>query len=133
MSSSARVCSGARYGSTSRPACSAGLLIYFGGFLYTAYLAYSAPALRCEVYLTLPWLALAIPIANVSWIFAGAINTMSHPFHAIAVAILVALANAGWSVLTCPALRALAMMFIRKSSAHIGRRIHSPLKARSDA
>jgi O-antigen/teichoic acid export membrane protein len=32
------------------------------------------PALRHEVYLALPWLAVAIPVANVTWVFAGAIN-----------------------------------------------------------
>ncbi|WP_250468640.1 oligosaccharide flippase family protein [Caballeronia sp. GAFFF2] len=53
-----------------------GLAIYFGAFLYTAYVAHSAPALQHEVYRALPWLALAIPIANVSWVFAGAINAM---------------------------------------------------------
>lgn len=53
-----------------------GLSIYFGAFLYTAYVAHSAPALQHEVYRALPWLALAIPIANVSWVFAGAINAM---------------------------------------------------------
>jgi O-antigen/teichoic acid export membrane protein len=53
-----------------------GLLIYFGAFLYTAYVAHSAPEMQREVYYALPWLALAIPIANVSWVFAGAINAM---------------------------------------------------------
>lgn len=53
-----------------------GLAIYFGAFVYTAYVANSAPALQHEVYRALPWLALAIPIANVSWVFAGAINAM---------------------------------------------------------
>uniref|UniRef100_UPI0023F8AB66 oligosaccharide flippase family protein n=1 Tax=Caballeronia sp. BR00000012568055 TaxID=2918761 RepID=UPI0023F8AB66 len=53
-----------------------GLLIYFGAFLYTAYVAHAAPEMQTEVYYALPWLALAIPIANVSWVFAGAINAM---------------------------------------------------------
>ncbi|SAK52012.1 lipopolysaccharide biosynthesis related membrane protein [Caballeronia hypogeia] len=53
-----------------------GLAIYFGAFLYTAYVAHSAPALQHEVYRALPWLAMAIPLANVSWVFAGAINAM---------------------------------------------------------
>ncbi|WP_321795534.1 oligosaccharide flippase family protein [Caballeronia sp. J97] len=53
-----------------------GLAIYFGAILYTAYVADSAPALQREVYRALPWLALAIPVANVSWVFAGAINAM---------------------------------------------------------
>ncbi|MDE1184312.1 flippase [Paraburkholderia sp.] len=51
-----------------------GLIIYFGAFLYTAYFTKVSPELQHEVYLALPWLALAIPLANVSWVFAGAIN-----------------------------------------------------------
>jgi O-antigen/teichoic acid export membrane protein len=51
-----------------------GLLIYAGGYAYTAYFTHVAPAMREEVYRALPWLALAIPIANVSWVCAGAIN-----------------------------------------------------------
>lgn len=51
-----------------------GLLIYSGGALYTAYFTHVSPELRHEVYLALPWLAVAIPLANVSWVFAGAIN-----------------------------------------------------------
>ncbi|WP_118181632.1 flippase [Paraburkholderia phosphatilytica] len=51
-----------------------GLLIYFGTFLYTAYFTHVSPELLHEVYMALPWLAVAIPIANVSWVFAGAIN-----------------------------------------------------------
>ncbi|HKT93913.1 MAG TPA: oligosaccharide flippase family protein, partial [Paraburkholderia sp.] len=51
-----------------------GLLIYSGGALYTAYFTHVTPELRREVYLALPWLAVAIPVANVSWVFAGAIN-----------------------------------------------------------
>ncbi len=44
-----------------------GLIIYFGAFLYTAYFSKVSPALQHEVYMALPWLAVAIPIANVSW------------------------------------------------------------------
>jgi O-antigen/teichoic acid export membrane protein len=51
-----------------------GLIIYFGAFLYTAYFTKVSPELQHEVYMALPWLAIAIPIANVSWVFAGAIN-----------------------------------------------------------
>ncbi|MFT4433028.1 oligosaccharide flippase family protein [Caballeronia sp. 15715] len=51
-----------------------GILIYFGAFAYAAYVAHSSPAMQREVYHALPWLALAIPIANVSWVCAGAIN-----------------------------------------------------------
>ena len=51
-----------------------GLTIYFGAFIYTAYFTKVSPELQHEVYMALPWLAIAIPIANVSWVFAGAIN-----------------------------------------------------------
>ncbi|GAB7522216.1 oligosaccharide flippase family protein [Paraburkholderia sp. 2C] len=51
-----------------------GLLIYFGTFIYTAYFSKVPPELHHEVISALPWLALAIPIANVSWVFAGAIS-----------------------------------------------------------
>lgn len=51
-----------------------GLVIYFGAFLYTACFSKVSPGLQHEVYMALPWLALAIPLANVSWVFAGAIN-----------------------------------------------------------
>ena len=51
-----------------------GLLVYAGGYVYTAHFTHAAPALREEFYHALPWLALAIPIANVSWVCAGAIN-----------------------------------------------------------
>jgi O-antigen/teichoic acid export membrane protein len=51
-----------------------GVIIYFGAFTYTAYVAHSSPAMQQEVYHALPWLAVAIPIANVSWVCAGAIN-----------------------------------------------------------
>jgi O-antigen/teichoic acid export membrane protein len=51
-----------------------GLVIYFGAALYTAYFSKVSPGLQHEVYNALPWLAVAIPLANVSWVFAGAIN-----------------------------------------------------------
>jgi O-antigen/teichoic acid export membrane protein len=51
-----------------------GILIVAGGYLYTAHFAHAAAALTDEFCRSLPWLALAIPIANVSWVFAGAIT-----------------------------------------------------------
>ncbi|MEJ8798013.1 flippase [Trinickia caryophylli] len=51
-----------------------GIIVYIGGYLYTAYFTHVEPAMRSEVYHALPWLALAIPIANISWVCAGAIN-----------------------------------------------------------
>lgn len=51
-----------------------GALIYIGGYLYTAHFTDASAMLREEVYHALPWFALAIPIANISWVCAGAIN-----------------------------------------------------------
>jgi O-antigen/teichoic acid export membrane protein len=51
-----------------------GVLIYAGAFVYTASFSSLPAGLRHEVYGALPWLACAIPLANVSWVFAGAIN-----------------------------------------------------------
>jgi Polysaccharide biosynthesis protein len=51
-----------------------GLLLYIGGYLYTTHFTHAVPAMREELYGALPWLALAIPVANVSWVCAGAIN-----------------------------------------------------------
>jgi len=51
-----------------------GVLIYVGGAAYTAYFTHVSPQMRHEVFLALPWLAVAIPLANVSWVFGGAIN-----------------------------------------------------------
>ncbi|HTH58856.1 MAG TPA: oligosaccharide flippase family protein [Paraburkholderia sp.] len=51
-----------------------GLLILSGGAFYTAYFTHVSPEMRHEVYAALPWLAVAIPLANVSWVFGGAIN-----------------------------------------------------------
>jgi O-antigen/teichoic acid export membrane protein len=51
-----------------------GGLIYAGGAAYTAYFTHVSAQMRHEVFLALPWLAVAIPVANVSWVFGGAIN-----------------------------------------------------------
>jgi O-antigen/teichoic acid export membrane protein len=53
-----------------------GILIYFGAYIYTSYIVHISPAFQHEVLVSLPWLAVAIPVANVSWIFAGAITGM---------------------------------------------------------
>lgn len=51
-----------------------GIVIFIGGYLYTVHFTHMSPLMRAEVVHALPWLALAIPIANVSWVCAGAIN-----------------------------------------------------------
>src|SRR5258708_12709516 len=43
-----------------------GVLIYFGAFAYTAYVAHSSPAMQRQVYHALPWLPLPIPIPHLS-------------------------------------------------------------------
>ncbi|WCM21307.1 oligosaccharide flippase family protein [Paraburkholderia bryophila] len=51
-----------------------GLLIYLGTFIYITHGVKIEPEFQHEVMASLPWIAVAVPIANVSWVFAGAIN-----------------------------------------------------------
>ncbi|MFM0739775.1 oligosaccharide flippase family protein [Paraburkholderia xenovorans] len=51
-----------------------GLLVYLGTFVYITHGVAVDPAFQREVMASLPWIAVAVPIANVSWVFAGAIN-----------------------------------------------------------
>ncbi|ASV99616.1 oligosaccharide flippase family protein [Paraburkholderia aromaticivorans] len=51
-----------------------GLLIYAGTVVYITHGVKIEPAFQREVMASLPWIAVAVPIANVSWVFAGAIN-----------------------------------------------------------
>ncbi|WP_341312383.1 oligosaccharide flippase family protein [Paraburkholderia sp. IMGN_8] len=51
-----------------------GLMVYLGTFLYITHGVKIEPAFQREVMASLPWIAVAVPIANVSWVFAGAIN-----------------------------------------------------------
>ncbi|MFM0413862.1 oligosaccharide flippase family protein [Paraburkholderia aromaticivorans] len=51
-----------------------GLLIYVGTVVYITHGVKIEPAFQREVMASLPWIAVAVPIANVSWVFAGAIN-----------------------------------------------------------
>ena len=51
-----------------------GLLIYVGTVIYITHGVKIEPAFQREVMASLPWIAVAVPIANVSWVFAGAIN-----------------------------------------------------------
>ena len=50
-----------------------GVIVLAGAGIYYA-LGYVTTPLQHEVIFALPWLALAVPISNVSWVFAGAIN-----------------------------------------------------------
>lgn len=53
-----------------------GLIVYFGAFLYISHGVKIEPAFQREVMASLPWIALAVPIANVTWVFAGAITAV---------------------------------------------------------
>jgi hypothetical protein len=125
-------------------------LLWFGIERFGPVGAASVVALRALAdYAVLLWMArikarsIAIDmLAHLAFLIASLvlgslIDSMLHPFRAIAAAVLVALLNAGLTVLTRPALRTLASAVIRKLSARIGKRIgrrfQPPLKARSDA
>ncbi|MCC8391232.1 oligosaccharide flippase family protein [Paraburkholderia sp. MMS20-SJTR3] len=51
-----------------------GALIYGGTILYITHGVKIDPAFQKEVLASLPWIAAAVPLANVSWVFAGAIT-----------------------------------------------------------
>lgn len=53
-----------------------GVVIYFGSYFYTTAVLHLEPQFEREVLSSLPWLALAIPVANVAWVFAGAITAV---------------------------------------------------------
>jgi O-antigen/teichoic acid export membrane protein len=53
-----------------------GLLVYFGARFYITYGVRIEPAFQREVMDALPWIAVAVPIANVTWVFAGAITAV---------------------------------------------------------
>jgi O-antigen/teichoic acid export membrane protein len=53
-----------------------GLLVYFGAVLYMSYGVKIDPAFQREVMSALPWIAIAVPVANVTWVFAGAITAV---------------------------------------------------------
>ena len=56
--------------------CVAGLLLWAGGWFCVERFSMVEPQFQAEVLRALPWIALAIPIGNVSLVFAGAINAM---------------------------------------------------------
>ncbi|RKP45313.1 flippase [Pararobbsia silviterrae] len=49
------------------------VVVLLSGWIYVR-LGYATTPLQHEMIATVPWLALAVPISNVSWVFAGAIN-----------------------------------------------------------
>lgn len=51
-----------------------GLVVFLGGWMFAAYFMDSASPLKREVEMGLPWLALAVPIANASSVFAAALS-----------------------------------------------------------
>ncbi|MEX3899319.1 oligosaccharide flippase family protein [Paraburkholderia sp. BR10954] len=51
-----------------------GALIYGGTIVYITYGVKIEPAFQHEVMASLPWIAVAVPITNVTWVFAGAIT-----------------------------------------------------------
>lgn len=53
-----------------------GVLVYFGAYFYVTYGVHIEPAFQREVMAALPWIALAVPLANVTWVFAGAITAL---------------------------------------------------------
>lgn len=52
------------------------LLIWIAAYFYVVEIATVSAAFKQEVIAALPWIALAVPVANISWVFAGAINGM---------------------------------------------------------
>ncbi|MGH8778776.1 oligosaccharide flippase family protein [Paraburkholderia sp.] len=50
-----------------------GAIIYFAAYLYVTHGTKVDPQFQREVIASLPWIAAAVPLANVTWVFAGAI------------------------------------------------------------
>jgi O-antigen/teichoic acid export membrane protein len=53
-----------------------GGLVWLATYVYLYEFTNVAESFRQEVLASLPWIAFAIPVANVSWVFAGALNGM---------------------------------------------------------
>lgn len=53
-----------------------GLIVWSCASFYVAYGMHVEPAYRHELMSALPWVAIAVPLANVTWVFAGAITAV---------------------------------------------------------
>ena len=51
-----------------------GAVIWSCTHFYVSNVLHLAPGFQQEVFASLPWIALAIPVANVGWVFAGALT-----------------------------------------------------------
>ncbi len=50
------------------------LLLWAGTALYLTLFTHVSPAFSKEIFASLPWLAAAIPLANISWVLAGSLT-----------------------------------------------------------
>lgn len=53
-----------------------GAIIYFAAYVYVTHGTKVDPQFQREVLASLPWIAAAVPLANVTWVFAGAITAV---------------------------------------------------------
>ncbi len=53
-----------------------GLIVYSGAALYILHGMHVDARYQHELLATLPWIAVAVPLANVTWVFAGAITAV---------------------------------------------------------
>lgn len=51
-------------------------LVWMGAYVYIERIATIQPSFQREVLHALPWIAVAVPIANVSWVLSGSITAM---------------------------------------------------------
>ena len=61
------------------------------------------------------------------------IDPIAHPWQAIAAGVVIALVNAGWSILTRPALRSIANGVVHELNKRLKGRVNLRFKARRDA
>ncbi|WP_164707833.1 oligosaccharide flippase family protein [Paraburkholderia phosphatilytica] len=50
------------------------VLLLGGALVYLTWFAHLSPGFSHEIYASLPWLAIAIPLANITWVFAGSLT-----------------------------------------------------------
>jgi O-antigen/teichoic acid export membrane protein len=53
-----------------------GLIVWSSASFYITYAMHIDPVYRHELMSILPWIAVAVPLANVTWVFAGAITAV---------------------------------------------------------